>query len=130
MSAHLMTQTIATTTFSSNNDFASNDNFAYTVNSPTNPSSVNNNSLYIMTRRKLIFGTCKGCGKPNDKFNKCNPCEDWINQQMAYLKQMENLVETRRLTICEQKLKMCKIRKERDDGVNVKKDECQHTTTL
>ncbi|CAG8446084.1 3517_t:CDS:1 [Acaulospora colombiana] len=105
-SSHLMTQT-ATENF---------NNFIHTppANSSTGASPVNVNSLYIMTRRKLIFGTCKGCGKPNDRFNECNSCADWINQQMAYLKQMENLIEIRRLRICEQKL-MCKFGDDKED---------------
>ncbi|CAB4440025.1 unnamed protein product [Rhizophagus irregularis] len=40
----------------------------------------------ILTRRRKIFGTCKGCNQPNTNFNECDYCIKWLKEQESTLK--------------------------------------------
>ncbi|CAG8752257.1 44562_t:CDS:2, partial [Gigaspora margarita] len=56
-------------------------------------------SVYIFARRKMIFGICRGCGNPNDDFNKCQSCEDWINEKTRVLQTLQDLIAQRKCEI-------------------------------
>ncbi|CAG8769695.1 12000_t:CDS:2, partial [Dentiscutata heterogama] len=56
-------------------------------------------SVYIFARRKMIFGICRGCGNPNDDFNKCQSCEDWINEKTRVLQALQDLIAQRKYKI-------------------------------
>ncbi|KAF0470275.1 hypothetical protein F8M41_025414 [Gigaspora margarita] len=56
-------------------------------------------SVYIFARRKMIFGICRGCGNPNDDFNKCQSCEDWINEKTRVLQALQDLIAQRKCEI-------------------------------
>ncbi|CAG8711663.1 17124_t:CDS:2, partial [Cetraspora pellucida] len=43
----------------------------------------------------MIFGICRGCGNPNDDFNKCQSCEDWINEKTRVLQALQDLIAQR-----------------------------------
>ncbi|CAG8468532.1 13650_t:CDS:2 [Dentiscutata erythropus] len=47
----------------------------------------------------MIFGICRGCGNPNDDFNKCQSCEDWINEKTRVLQALQDLIAQRKYKI-------------------------------
>ncbi|CAG8730484.1 34986_t:CDS:2, partial [Racocetra persica] len=47
----------------------------------------------------MIFGICRGCGNPNDDFNKCQSCEDWINEKTRVLQALKDLIAQREYKI-------------------------------
>ncbi|CAG8568168.1 7173_t:CDS:2 [Acaulospora morrowiae] len=59
------------------------------------------------SRRRKIFGTCKGCNQPNSNFNECKTCEEWISIQRLKLKELKYQIEERRSLISKQTCENC-----------------------
>ncbi|GBC10202.1 hypothetical protein RclHR1_09430003 [Rhizophagus clarus] len=57
-----------------------------TINTTTTSFVVETPESPILTRRRKIFGTCKGCNQPNTNFNECKSCIKWLNEQESTLK--------------------------------------------
>ncbi|RIA91874.1 hypothetical protein C1645_766393 [Glomus cerebriforme] len=70
---------------------------SFDVESPESP---------ILTRRRKIFGTCKGCNQPNTNFNECQTCIKWLNEQESILKsiiiQRKSLIYNQTCNNCNQ----------------------------
>ena len=60
----------------------------YQTTSTNNPSPSTTPESPILTRRRKIFGTCKGCNQPNTNFNECQSCIKWLNDQESTLKSL------------------------------------------
>lgn len=60
----------------------------YQTTSTNNPSLSTTPESPILTRRRKIFGTCKGCNQPNTNFNECQSCIKWLNDQESTLKSL------------------------------------------
>ncbi|CAG8537659.1 5738_t:CDS:2, partial [Scutellospora calospora] len=86
-----------------------------------------NTSVYIFARRKMIFGICRGCGNPNDDFNKCQSCEDWINEKTRLLQALQDLIAQREYKI---NLSKKNIEKSESDGILLSRDDVKSSLVM